>query len=80
MKIAVAVENGEVSAHFGHCDHFLVADIKDGKVNSTDAVANPGHTPGALPPFVAGLGASVIIAGGMGQKAIDLFKANGVIV
>lgn len=78
MKIAVAADGGRVSAHFGHCDQFVVAEIADGKVASTNPVANPGHTPGSLPPFVASLGAEKIIAGGMGSKAIELFNANGV--
>lgn len=78
MKVAVAAENGKVSAHFGHCAHFVVAEIEEGSVVSRQTVENPGHAPGALPPFVAGLGATVIIAGGMGRMAIDLFNSHGV--
>jgi predicted Fe-Mo cluster-binding NifX family protein len=78
MKIAVAAEGERVSEHFGHCDHFVLADIIDGRVQDTIAVPNPGHEPGALPPFVASLGAELVIAGGMGSRAVQLFEANGV--
>ncbi|ADK79406.1 NifB/NifX family molybdenum-iron cluster-binding protein [Sediminispirochaeta smaragdinae] len=78
MKVAVAADGTMVSGHFGHCEQFVVADIANGRVESTTPVANPGHTPGALPPFVASLGASKIVAGGMGPRAIELFEANGV--
>ena len=38
----------------------------------------PPHEPGVLPAWLHDLGASVIIAGGMGGRAIDLFKQNSI--
>jgi predicted Fe-Mo cluster-binding NifX family protein len=75
MLIAVAREGNMVCQHFGHCENFALydTDTKEWK-----AVANPGHEPGVLPGFVAKLGAKVVIAGGMGGRAQDLFNAEGI--
>ncbi len=36
----------------------------------------PPHEPGILPKWIAEKGATDILAGGMGQKAIQIFNAN----
>ena len=41
-------------------------------------VAAPPHQPGLLPPWLAARGANVIIAGGMGQRACELFAQAGI--
>lgn len=78
MKVAVASENANVSAHFGHCHEFSIFIIEDGKCTKCDAILNPGHEPGVLPPFLARQGVNCIIAGGIGSRAINLFKENGI--
>lgn len=78
MKIAVATEQGQVSAHFGHCEGFTMYDVQDGKVAQKTFVDNPGHQPGFLPVFLKESGADVIIAGGMGDMAQRLFAQNGI--
>ena len=40
----------------------------------------PAHEPGALPRWLHEQGANVIIAGGMGQRAQQLFAQNGITV
>ncbi|NLH94607.1 MAG: dinitrogenase iron-molybdenum cofactor [Synergistaceae bacterium] len=78
MKIAIPVENGRVSAHFGHAPQFLVALTEEGKIVRTETHENPGHEPGKLPTWLAGLGVKAILAGGMGERAISLFQAQGI--
>ncbi len=39
---------------------------------------NPGHEPGFLPGYLAEKKVSVVIAGGMGQRAQQLFALNGI--
>ena len=78
MKIIVACENTNVSEHFGHCNQYLVADIEDNKISNYEYVPAPEHVPGKLPLFIAGLNADVVITGGIGQKAVDIFKANNI--
>lgn len=80
MKIAVASEGKFVSGHFGHCEGFTIYSVSDNKVESSEFTANPGHRPGYLPVFLKEKGADVIIAGGMGETAQQLFAQNDIIV
>ena len=38
----------------------------------------PPHEPGVLPRWLHEQGTNVIIAGGMGARALDLFAQNGI--
>lgn len=78
MKIAVAAAGTTVSDHFGHCEDFLLFDIADGVITGEERVPNPGHRPGFLPNFLADRGVTVIIAGGMGAGATDVFNQRSV--
>ncbi|HHW98486.1 MAG TPA: dinitrogenase iron-molybdenum cofactor [Firmicutes bacterium] len=78
MKIAVPVDNGQVAAHFGHCADFLVADAVDGQIEEMKIIANPGHRPGFLPRFLAEQGVTVLIAGGIGSSAVNIFQELGI--
>jgi predicted Fe-Mo cluster-binding NifX family protein len=78
MKIAVATDGNEVSAHFGHCPEFTIAEIRDGKLFSKEVVASPGHVPGFLPKHMAALGVECVIAGGMGPRAQELLAEAGI--
>jgi predicted Fe-Mo cluster-binding NifX family protein len=79
VKIAVASEGGFVSAHFGHCPEFTLFTVDSGgKVSEKKVVPNPGHQPGFLPGYLAQMGITHIIAGGMGQHAQELFCERGV--
>ena len=78
-KIAIPVDNGDVlDAHFGHCKFFYIATVNDGKVVSTEKLVPLPHEPGVLPKWLAEKNVTDIVAGGMGQKAIELFNANKV--
>ncbi|MCI1823803.1 MAG: NifB/NifX family molybdenum-iron cluster-binding protein [Megasphaera sp.] len=78
MKIAIASENGMVARHFGHCPDFTIFEINNGKIVHTETIPNPGHKPGFLPVFLRDKGADVIVAGGMGQGAVELFSENNI--
>lgn len=78
MKIAIASDKGQVTDHFGHCEEFIIYDIENNKVNKREIVANPGHKPGFLPNFLNDLGIDIIISGGMGGGAIDIFNEKGI--
>jgi len=74
MKIAVASEKDIVTKHFGHCENFNIFETEGEKIISSKSIANPGHRPGFLPRFLNDLGVKVIISGGMGQGAVDIFN------
>ena len=78
-KIAVPVdESGLLDGHFGHCKFFAFLDINNNEIVSEEKVAPPPHEPGILPPWLAEKGVTDIIAGGMGNRAIQLFNKSGV--
>ncbi|NMB27462.1 MAG: dinitrogenase iron-molybdenum cofactor [Tissierellia bacterium] len=78
MKIAIASEGKKVSGHFGHCEGFTMYEVEGDKVLSSEFIPNPGHKPGFLPVFLKEKGADVIISGGMGGTAQQLFDDNGI--
>ena len=78
MKIAVASEGTQVGGHFGHCETFLFFDAENGVITAESSVPNPGHRPGFLPNFLADRGVQVILAGGMGGGAVEIFNERGV--
>ena len=78
MKIAIAGEGRNVTEHFGHCVNFLIYDIENGKITNEESIPNSGHRPGFLPNFLADRGVNVIISGGMGGGAVDIFNERNV--
>lgn len=80
MKIALPVAEGKLCMHFGHCEQFALVDVdeKTKKVTGTQMLTPPAHEPGVLPRWLHEQGASVVIAGGMGQRAQSLFAQNGI--
>lgn len=75
MKIAIPLAAGKLCMHFGHCEQFALIDVDiDGKnITGKTLVTPPPHEPGLLPKWLAEKGVTQIIAGGMGQRAKDLF-------
>jgi predicted Fe-Mo cluster-binding NifX family protein len=86
--IAVAAEDtrgfeGQVSAHFGRCPFYVLAEVDGTMATVSRVVPNPhsgAHKPGVMPQFIHDLGADVIIAGGMGPRAIDMFRGFDIAV
>ena len=80
MKIAMPVADGTLCAHFGHCECFALIDVDDmtGAIGESRMLTPPVHEPGVLPRWLHEQGATVIIAGGMGQRAQSLFDASGI--
>ncbi len=78
MKIAVAGSETRISEHFGHCENFNIYETADGIIQSKTVIPNPGHKPGFLPNFLADLGVEVIIAGGMGGGAVEIFNSRNI--
>jgi predicted Fe-Mo cluster-binding NifX family protein len=73
-KIAIPLENGILCAHFGHCRQFAIIDAENGNIKNESFVTPPPHEPGLLPAWLAEKCVTDVIAGGMGQRAIDLFN------
>jgi predicted Fe-Mo cluster-binding NifX family protein len=86
MRVAVSADNRNgldsvVSPHFGRCPHFVLVDLDEHDVREVQEVDNPyygHHQPGQVPAFINGLGANVILTGGMGGRAIMFFQQFGI--
>lgn len=80
MRIALPLANGKLAMHFGHCERFALIDVdeENKKIVSKQELIPPAHEPGVLPRWLAENKADVIIAGGMGMRARDLFESNGI--
>jgi ATP-binding protein involved in chromosome partitioning len=80
MRYAIPVTGGRLATHFGHCEEFALFDVDEvtGEIVAREVVPSPGHQPGFLPGWLADHGASAILAGGMGPRAVGLFEENRV--
>jgi predicted Fe-Mo cluster-binding NifX family protein len=80
MKIAIPVENGHLHGHFGGCRQFALvdADREHKLILATQTVAAPPHAPGLFPRWLREQGVDVVIVGGIGQRALDIFAQHGI--
>jgi len=85
-KIAFSSEEnlglkGHLSPHFGRCPYYTFVDVDGNQVLDVQVLPNPyfnSHVPGAVPEFIRNQKAHVMIAGGMGPRAIELFSQFGI--
>jgi len=53
-------------------------EVEDNQIKNKETRVPPPHEPGVLPKWLHDLGTNVIIAGGMGARALDLFAQNNI--
>jgi len=75
---AIPLAKGKLCSHFGHCEQFALIDTEKKKIRGKVMHTPPAHEPGVLPRWLHDLGARVIIAGGMGSRAQQLFVESGI--
>lgn len=81
MRIAISAEDKNgldsvISPHFGRCPHFILVDLEEREVTNIGEVDNPfygHHQPGQVPGFIHQQGATVMLTGGMGRRALQFF-------
>ena len=80
MKIAIPVENGRLNPHFGGSREFALIEVDpDTKtVLGSETVPAPEHQPGLFPRWLREKGAQVVIAGGIGHRALSIFAQTGI--
>jgi len=80
VKIAIPLADGRLATHFGHAGQFALVEVDaDSKqVLKNERLSSPPHEPGVLPRWLHEQGADLIIAGGMGHRAQQLFAQNGI--
>ena len=71
----------QMSMHFGRCPYYALVDVEGKEVKEVTVVENPyfnDHVPGVVPQFIHTQQVNVMIAGGMGPRAIDMFQGFGI--
>ena len=78
-KIAIPIANNKLSSHFGHCEHFFFIEVNNNnEITNEEILIPPEHQPGTYPNWLAENGITDVIAGGLGQRAIDILNEKGV--
>jgi ATP-binding protein involved in chromosome partitioning len=80
MKIAIPLADGILTEHFGHCQEFAIVEVDtdENKILHNQRLKPPQHEPGVLPRWLGENGVDLILAGGMGGRAKQLFDAQGI--
>ncbi len=80
IKVAIPVAQGRLCQHFGHSEQFalLNVDLQNKRILNTEYLDPPPHEPGVLPEWLAEKETELVIAAGMGAKALDIFQKKGV--
>ncbi|MFP4469562.1 MAG: NifB/NifX family molybdenum-iron cluster-binding protein [Bacteroidales bacterium] len=77
-KIAVPLQNNQLCSHFGHSENFAIYETDDSKIIGRQILTPPPHEPGSIPRWLHEQGVTDIIAGGIGQRAIQILLANSI--
>ena len=80
MKIALPSAENRLSMHFGHCKEFDIfeVDMDSRTILKKESHTPPPHEPGVLPAWLSEMNVNFIIAGGMGQRALQLFEEKNI--
>lgn len=81
MKIALPTCQNHIDEHFGHCEHFTVFTIDDQKIIlSEEKIASPAGCgcKSNIASTLAQMGVKLMIAGNMGQGAVNVLNSQGI--
>ena len=72
--------DSEVSMHFGRTPYYTFISVENGEIKNVKSVPIPfvEHGPGDIPYFIKENGGDVVIAYGMGQRAVQFFEQLGI--
>ncbi|MCD8121016.1 MAG: DUF134 domain-containing protein [Clostridiales bacterium] len=77
-RIAVPCDNGLIFQHFGRTEQFIIYDIEDGKVITSEEVSTNGHGHGILAEILHALQTDILICGGIGGGAKAALTSAGI--
>jgi len=83
MKIALPTRQNYIDEHFGHCDHFTVFTVDDQKqITEEEKIASPTGCgcKSDIAQILAQQGVKLMLAGNMGQGAVNVLNSNGISV
>lgn len=80
MKIAVPLQQGRFSEHFGGAEEFALYTVDQSYKTISDRMnqSPPEHGRGIYPMWLRDRGATVVLAGGMGPRAAGILAQHGI--
>jgi len=80
MKIALPSRDGQIDGHFGHCEYFTIITIEDGQISNEEKLDPPEGCgcKSNVVPAMAQMGVKVMLAGNMGQGAVNMLNTHGI--
>ena len=81
MKIALPSSKNQVDEHFGHCEYFTVFTIDDKNTILSQEIITPPAGCGCksnIAQTLAQMGVKYMLAGNMGQGAVNILGMNGI--
>ena len=81
MKIAIPTKDNQVDSHFGHCAFFSIAELTaDNKISHIELMESPQGCgcKSNIANQLAEMGVRVMLAGNMGQGAVNKISEAGI--
>lgn len=80
MRMAIALNGTVCAQHFGSSHRLALVEIDEanGQVRREEVLDMPEHTPGAFPRFITQHAVDLVIAGGIGERAIIMLAEQGI--
>ncbi len=80
MKIALPSRNNNIDSHFGHCEYFTVYTIDNSEIISEETVTSPNGCgcKSNISAELAEKGVELMLAGNMGQGAVNKLNSAGI--
>lgn len=81
IKVAVPTRGNSVDSHFGHCELYSVITINDDKtIEKTEQVPSPQGCgcKSNIASVLRDMGVTVMLAGNMGDGALNVLNRNGI--
>jgi len=83
MKIAVPTKQGNsIDEHFGHCEYYSIFTVENNKVTNKQILQSPQGCgcKSNIAADLAKMGVSIMIAGGMGNGAVNKLAEQNITV
>jgi len=81
MKIALPSRDNRIDSHFGHCEYFTIFTISDNKeIINQETLASPAGCgcKSNIAQTLAETGVSLMLAGNMGNGAVNVLNNSGI--
>lgn len=80
MKIALPTRQNVIDSHFGHCEYYTVFTVEDKTIVAQETVDSPAGCgcKSNIAQILATMGVNVMLAGNMGDGAVNVLNHAGI--